>query len=144
MTPAARDRLSRAVRARRHALRLTVVEAAQRAEIARMTWDAMEKGTRDLRDANYDAVETTLGWQPGSVVAVLEGGNPRLTGPAVDEPQDPDRYLDPETGEDYSNDPDEQAIWGLAQFSQHDRRRLIYYLRTERSLAAAERRKQAS
>jgi hypothetical protein len=142
MTPAARDRLSRAVRARRQALRLTVVEAAQRAEIARMTWDAMEKGTRDLRDANYAAVETTLGWQPGSVVAVLEGGNPRLADLTDVDLPDPDRYLDPETGEDYT-DPDEQAIWGLSQFSQHDRRRLIYYLRTERSLAAAKHRRQA-
>ncbi len=69
-----RTRLRQLVRERRTALGLSVRAAARNAGIDRDTWADMESGSRILRDYNYASVERALRWKPGSVDAVLAGG----------------------------------------------------------------------
>lgn len=76
------QRLAKAVRERRIELRLSVREASKRAGISRNTWQAVEEGTRAMRDHNYAGVEQALEWPPGHVLAILE------TDSAASEPSD--------------------------------------------------------
>jgi transcriptional regulator with XRE-family HTH domain len=71
-----RDLLARRVRARRVELGLSVRAAAQAAEMDRNTWSYLEDGTKKTAEFKYAGIERALQWEPGSVTAVLEGGEP--------------------------------------------------------------------
>lgn len=58
---------------RRKHLGLSVAEAARRAGVTRTTWHAWEKDTSIPDDRNHRLIEDFCEWEPGSVVAVLEG-----------------------------------------------------------------------
>jgi DNA-binding XRE family transcriptional regulator len=69
------------VRARREILRLTQAQAATAANIAPRTWSLIEKPpvrSCGPRKDTAAAVETVLGWMPGSIRSVLAGGPPVL------------------------------------------------------------------
>jgi len=72
----ARQRLGELVLARRHELGLSLREAARRAGIMRPTWTGMEHGSRRTAAYNFAAIERALDWRPGSIEAVLAGGEP--------------------------------------------------------------------
>jgi hypothetical protein len=79
-------RLAELIAKRRLSQRLSTSAAAREARIDRATWSAAEKGAR-LRDYNWTAIERVLRWAPGSIEAVLEGGDPTplAEGEAYDE-----------------------------------------------------------
>lgn len=68
-------KLGDAMRQRRAELRLSTRKAALAAGIDWNTWGSAEKGNR-IRDAGFPGIEEALGWSPGSVRAVLAGGEP--------------------------------------------------------------------
>ena len=72
----ARQRLGELVLARRQELGLSLREAARRAGIMRPTWTGMEHGSRRTAAYNFAAIERALDWRPGSIEAVLAGGQP--------------------------------------------------------------------
>lgn len=71
-----RVRLGRAIRRRRLHLGLSVHQAARHAGVARNTWSGAESAARQLTERNYAGIESALYWQPGSVEAILAGGDP--------------------------------------------------------------------
>jgi hypothetical protein len=71
-----RQRLGLLVVARRKELGLSIREAARRAGVMRPTWTGLEEGSRRTADYNFAAMERTLSWGPGSIEAVLTGGEP--------------------------------------------------------------------
>jgi hypothetical protein len=79
-------RLAELVAARRAKLRLSKDGAAAKARISRITWRKVEDG-RAVRDTMYAAAEEALEWEPGSVAAILRGGEPTVvtdSGPQAD------------------------------------------------------------
>lgn len=79
VTPEDRQRLGKAVRAARTGLGMTAHAAATRAEVSPTTWGDIERGAAtSVRPLTYASVERVIGWQPGSVTRVLEGGAPVL------------------------------------------------------------------
>lgn len=81
-TTARRKRLAELVKERRRHLGLSVRAAADSGGMARGTWTAVEDGSRKTADSNYAGIERALQWAPGSVAAILAGGDPTVT-PAV-------------------------------------------------------------
>lgn len=80
--------LSTTVRDRRLELGLSARTASARAGINRATWASLEANTNRLSRHLWSAVETTLQWQPGSIEAVLAGGDPTpVTRPTTTPPQ---------------------------------------------------------
>jgi Helix-turn-helix domain len=73
-----RQRLGLFVVARRKELGLSIREAARRAGVMRPTWTGLEEGSRRTADYNFAAMERTLSWGPGSIEAVLAGGDPMV------------------------------------------------------------------
>lgn len=143
MTPSVRERLGEHVRARRRQLGLSVSDAARDAEVNRMTWDALERGTRATRDSNYAGIEHALQWAPGSVERILEGGEPHPLqehDTSATAPPKVNPYVDPTTGEEYT-DPKERELWSLDTFDMDDRRKMIYFIRGERLRQQAEQRR---
>jgi hypothetical protein len=55
-------------------LGLSVSKAARDAGISRTTWIAVEAGSRETQSYNYAPIERVLRWEPGSIEAVLAGG----------------------------------------------------------------------
>lgn len=79
-------RLDRAIEDRAIALGLNFVQLAERAGISDVLLRNLRKGRGNLpRAVNIRRLENALGWVPGSLVAVLNGGDPELvdTGPAA-------------------------------------------------------------
>lgn len=77
MNPAAaHQRLAQIVKARRVELGLSVRDIAKQAVIDRQTWTNLEAAARTLRTTNWSKVERVLGWGPGSIAAILDGGEP--------------------------------------------------------------------
>lgn len=142
MTEAGRRRLAQHVSQRRRALGMSLAEAARTAEVNIKTWDALEKASRSTRDSNYAGIERALRWRAGSIEAVLDGGKPQPDDTSAAARQDP-AYVDPVTGEEYT-DPAERELWSLARFPEDERRKLIYYARSERARQAAERQRRAA
>ena len=68
--------LGTTVRRRRITLGMSISKAAREAGISRATWTAVEDGSRETEPYNYGLVEKVLGWAPGSIEAVLAGGEP--------------------------------------------------------------------
>ena len=86
--PSQWDRLAEHVRRRRQDLGLSVRAAAARAGIDRGTWGTTENAERQLSQHLWLGVEQALSWAPGSVQAVLDGGDPgveTVNGPQLDE-----------------------------------------------------------
>jgi hypothetical protein len=72
------SRLAELIRTRRLSQRLSASAAARLADVDRDTWSSAEKGARRLREYNYSGFERALRWSPGSIEAVLAGGEPTL------------------------------------------------------------------
>ncbi|MET0492889.1 MAG: hypothetical protein ABW000_07125 [Actinoplanes sp.] len=71
--------LSRVVRDRRLEMGLSVNAAAKHAGINRLTWTAIEDGSRRTQEHNYAGVERALQWAAGSIQQLLSGeGQPAL------------------------------------------------------------------
>ena len=62
--------------ARREQLAMSQNKAAKAFGGSRTTWINWEKDEVQPERFNYVRIETTLRWQPGSVKAILEGGEP--------------------------------------------------------------------
>lgn len=74
-TDEGRARLGRAVKSRREQRRLSIDNAADAAPMSPVTWSKVERGER-VRGLTYAGIEKVLGWLPGSVETVLDGGEP--------------------------------------------------------------------
>lgn len=84
-------RLGRLIVARRKQRGLPTRQAfADSLKITYRVLTDLENGTRQLGAKTYLQIEKALGWQPGSVEAVLAGGEPT---PIVDDPFDQRRAL---------------------------------------------------
>lgn len=71
-------RLAKAVRRRRDGLGLTQVQLANKADVSEPTIRTLERGEKEsYRRPTLRAVELALDWMPGSVDAVLDGGEPK-------------------------------------------------------------------
>ncbi|MEV5629133.1 helix-turn-helix domain-containing protein [Micromonospora tulbaghiae] len=79
----AQELLAARVRARRMELGLSVRKAAESAEMDRNTWSYLEDGSRRTAEFKYAGIERALRWAPGSVAAILGGGEPTPADPAV-------------------------------------------------------------
>lgn len=89
-----RIRLGSLIRERRRWLGLTMASAAAAAGIDRNTWSTAESGSRRIVDNNYAGIERAIGWAPGSIAAVLAGGEPTPAGqPLATGPADLDERL---------------------------------------------------
>jgi hypothetical protein len=72
-----RERLARMIRDRRlKDLKISVRTAATRAGIDRGTWASAESGERRTAEVNLAGIEEALEWEPGSIDAILAGGEP--------------------------------------------------------------------
>jgi transcriptional regulator with XRE-family HTH domain len=69
----ARQALAERVRRRRLALGWSIDEAAERGSMSPTTWTRVEEAKK-VRDLTYAGIERALGWQPGSVDQIAEGG----------------------------------------------------------------------
>lgn len=74
----ARARLASLIQARRRELRISEREAAARGSLARNTWASAEAGTRHIAERTASGIEVALEWAPGSVEAILAGGEPTI------------------------------------------------------------------
>lgn len=68
--------LARFVQARRLELGLSVRAAADGAGINRATWATIEEGSSRLQKHRWARIERALSWTPGSIQAVIDGGQP--------------------------------------------------------------------
>jgi DNA-binding XRE family transcriptional regulator len=85
-----RQRLADLVKRRRTQLQLSTVRAAQEAKLSRQTWQNLESAARRTNPANHTAIERVLRWAPGSVAAILDGGDPtEVTGQPTSPGQGP-------------------------------------------------------
>ena len=73
-----RQRLGRLVQERRRQLGLSIRAAAERGGVVRNTWASIEEGVRKTADSNWAGVQRALGWVPGSVASILNGGDPEV------------------------------------------------------------------
>lgn len=73
-----RARLGSLIRQRRLELRLSEREAVKLAAIARNTWSGAEKGRTRTAEHNWPGIEQALRWAPGSIEAILAGGEPTI------------------------------------------------------------------
>lgn len=88
-------RLADAVESRRGELGISQAEVAARGPLSKDRVQALESGKeRNYRRATLMALERALGWEYGSVQAVLTGGRPTLAGH-----RDPSRGYTTEVGE---------------------------------------------
>lgn len=71
-----RARLASMIEARRMELGISGSKAAQAAGIDRATWSSAEKGERATQPHNWAGIERALAWKPGSIKAILDGGEP--------------------------------------------------------------------
>lgn len=75
-----RQRLQQEIARRRKELGLSVSAAARAARIDRESWNGAESGTRTTLDYIYGRIEAALRWRPGSVEAILTGGESTILG----------------------------------------------------------------
>lgn len=74
------DRLDHAIEARTIELGISYVELAARAGISDVSLRNLRKGRANFRPRNLRKLETALDWAPGSIDAVLDGGDPTISG----------------------------------------------------------------
>lgn len=92
----ARKHLGEVVAARRARLGLSVTKAAERAGISRNTWSSVESGTKDTEAYVLGSIEGALYWEPGSIDAILDGGEPTVRADSPRQGPTPGRVrLDP-------------------------------------------------
>lgn len=100
-------RLPQQMRLRRAELGLSVRRSAKLARVDRESWRMWEAGRYAPRLASHGGIERALQWRPGSVSALLGGGEAT----PVELPPEPD-YRDAERDETYT-DPVECGLWDL-------------------------------
>lgn len=115
----------------------TLVSLADKAEISHSTLSSWRSGRQRPTLDNIRKVAKVLGVEP-AVLAQAAGYDLSDLGIAAAVDPDPDRYLDPETGERYE-DPDEREIWDLGRVRPALKRSFIYQLRAERQAREARR-----
>ena len=76
ITPEARERLSRIMEDRRLDLGLSWREVASRAEVSYEALRALRTGTGGIRPLTARQIDSALEWVPGSVQAIMDGGDP--------------------------------------------------------------------
>jgi len=83
------DRLAGAIRERRQALGMTQQQLADAAGVTRTTIKNLEGARQPTKrlPSSTAAVEQALGWAPGSIRIVLDGGNPIGTTQPAEPPQ---------------------------------------------------------
>src|SRR5690606_39965041 len=81
MTPTPHERLAQAIEARRGELGLSLREVAERAGITGETLRAVRRGSNEPSQLTKRGIERALRWAPGSVDAILAGGDPTPPGP---------------------------------------------------------------
>lgn len=79
-TAEAYARLGTYMARRRTFLRLNQNQAALAAGLSSKTWRSAERGNA-VRDTTYPGIEDALGWEYGSCLAVLNGGEPKEAAP---------------------------------------------------------------
>ncbi|MCZ7376509.1 hypothetical protein [Micromonospora sp. WMMC250] len=112
-----RERLAKMIGVRRLELGVSAAAAARTAGIDRNTWSAAEKGEKNTQPHNFAGIERALRWRPGSIAAILTGGEPT---PADAEPVDEELELvrtDPRLPEDMK----ERIIAHIRERRQRDR-----------------------
>lgn len=97
-------------------------DLADAAGVALRTVGTIERGDR-VRATTLAKIEQALGWKPGSADAVLRGGEPGL--------------VDANSVEPVFDDPNERAIWELADLDAETRWDLINHLRQRRQSRSA-------
>jgi ABC-type nitrate/sulfonate/bicarbonate transport system substrate-binding protein len=96
ITPEARQRLNDLMDARRLELGIPWREVATRAGISYEALRALRAGPGGTADLTARKIDAALGWAPGSVRAILDGGEPVLVGGEDAAPGLPDlSTLDP-------------------------------------------------
>lgn len=75
-----RERLNQFMEERRAELGLTWEEVAARSHLAKATIGAIRAGQPTIRTLTQRALEQGLDWAPGSIRAVLQGGQPAPAG----------------------------------------------------------------
>lgn len=81
--PRAHKRLDQVMNDRRVELDMTWGEIATRARIAEVTLRAIRKGDNNPGELTARRLEDALQWEPGSIEAILDGGQPT---PVQEEP----------------------------------------------------------
>lgn len=69
-------RLAEHIRRRRIELGISKREAVRRAGIGSNTWLALENDGKPIEDHNWANIARAMEWTPGSIQAVLIGGDP--------------------------------------------------------------------
>lgn len=122
---AAGRRLDLALDRRRIELRLTWGQFCKQVGITRAGLGGIRRGERRPMALTCAWIEEALMWAPGTVDAILNGGEPSVPKPVtLDE-----RRGSPTTAYD---DPDERYIWELDELSGDFRREIISQLRRAR------------
>ena len=80
ITPDSRRRLATLMEERRAELRLRWRDVADLGGVSYEVIRAVRNGTGEIRTLTQRGIEDGLQWAPGSVRAVLEGGDPRPAG----------------------------------------------------------------
>ena len=83
MTPKPHELLASAIETRRGELGLSLREVAQLAGVTGETLRAVRKGSNEPSSLTKSGIERALSWEPGSVTAVLDGGEPTPIPPHV-------------------------------------------------------------
>ncbi|MFF9175947.1 helix-turn-helix domain-containing protein [Streptomyces sp. NPDC014793] len=73
------QRLAQLARTRRAELRLAITEVAAAAGMSKDTYRRVESGAR-VWDSKYAQIDEALGWEIGSCLSILAGGDPKLVG----------------------------------------------------------------
>lgn len=83
-----RDVLAQRVKDARRKKFRTVDGARVAAQVARGTWEKVEKG-EPVKDFSLAAIESALGWESGTAASILEGVDPQRRGLSVVLGEDP-------------------------------------------------------
>lgn len=59
----------------------------------RNTWSYLEDGSRRTAEFKYAGIERALRWEPGSVTAILAGGDPTSVGPSTPAVEEDDEEI---------------------------------------------------
>jgi transcriptional regulator with XRE-family HTH domain len=74
-------RLGDAVSNARNAIGWTVRDLARQAGLSQATIHGIERGYSEPTQQAQDEVSRALGWAPGSIAAILQGGSPTIDTP---------------------------------------------------------------
>lgn len=123
-TSSPRQRLAACMDTRREDLRLTWAEVAKKAGVSRETLRQIRNGEGEIRPLTRRGIEDALGWAPGSITAILAGGEPTLAGASKDEGRTRD-----EPGAEHEDDdlltPEERRLIERVRRDPDVRRRLL-------------------